>query len=425
MEEDSKLGTRNPKKEVKVINKIKNKFFNKSYKKIENKVLISNEIISKSNNKNYTIKMTKTRNPGVDTARLIAMYSVVFFHYLFFGRAYEVFPHYKRKLSFVNAFTNWHNNCFIIISGIVGYKTNKYSNLIYLWLSVCFYTVGINKYANYFIKGIISREPIYKLYYPIIFNRYWFVTSYFGMYLFLPVINKGISGLTKYEFRLVIITTFFLFIFWNEYKNPNEDIFHAHHGSSITFFLTLYLTGAYFGKYNVDYKGIKKYIYCIFCLGSFSLVSYIFFKTFNNDYYYRIGKYVIKLPPSFTRMINNKSYSLVKPLQALLICLFFMQINYNEYIAKIITFFGPLAFGIYLIHMDGGVKNFIYDNDRVLYHYPRNISFNSLISSLALKSLKVCLLCLIIDYLRHLLFSILQLKKIFIFIETKIKEKLS
>ena len=34
-------------------------------------------------------------------------------------------------------------------------------------------------------------------YCPVIFNRYWYFTTYFGMYLFLPVINKGIENLTK------------------------------------------------------------------------------------------------------------------------------------------------------------------------------------------------------------------------------------
>ena len=60
-------------------------------------------------------------------------------------------------------------------------------------------------------------------------------------------------------------------------------------------------------------------------------------------------------------------------------------------------------------------KLFIYES--------RNISFNSVLNIILMKALKVSLICLLIDYLRHLLFTILRIKKILIFIETKIKEK--
>ena len=37
-------------------------------------------------------------------------------------------------------------------------------------------------------------------------------------------------------------------------------------------------------------------------------------------------------------------------LQSISIILFITTIKYNKYIAKIITFFGPLTYGVYLIH---------------------------------------------------------------------------
>ena len=67
-----------------------------------------------------------------------------------FNNAYNRFYRYKRQLLFL-----WHNDGFILISGIVGYKTHKYSNLFYLWLTVFFYTVGMNQYLKY-IKCLIK-----------------------------------------------------------------------------------------------------------------------------------------------------------------------------------------------------------------------------------------------------------------------------
>ncbi len=43
-------------------------------------------------------------------------------------------------------------------------------------------------------------------------------------------------------------------------------------------------------------------------------------------------------------------------LQSISIILIAMSINYNKYISKIICFFGPLTFGVYLIHEQSLVR---------------------------------------------------------------------
>ncbi|MQS52644.1 acyltransferase family protein [Companilactobacillus mishanensis] len=39
---------------------------------------------------------------------------------------------------------------------------------------------------------------------PILFNHYWFITAYILLMLFLPIINKGLGGLNKGEFKYVL-----------------------------------------------------------------------------------------------------------------------------------------------------------------------------------------------------------------------------
>ena len=410
-----KNGKNMNKSEVKS-NKVKN-FFN----------MIENKIIKRNNNsnpkENFEQKNKKERNPGIDLVRLISMFNIVINHYLFNGEIFKTFPRYERFFSCFHNFTDFNNNAFILISGIIGYKTSKYSNLIYLWLTVLFYSVGISKFYRYKKKIYRTNEEIYQEYYPMIYRRYWFFTSYFGMYLFLPVINKGIVYLTKYELRLVVMTTLFIFIFWRFNKNPDKNVFQMHNGFSMIWFLTLYLTGAYIGKYRVDYCGIKKYLYCFICLFTYFLVSYLFFKVAHNELPIVIGNKKIELPIAIRRTLGENFDSFSKVIQCIAVCCFFMQIKYNKYLAKIICFFGPLIFSVYLIH----------NNDLVVVHVLRHIfdntpmdsNFNSLINLLLLKSIKIFILSLIIDYLRHLLFTILRIKKILIFVETKLKEILS
>jgi len=403
--------------------KILRKFFKRSNNEIKNKIIKYEDINSNDKKEENNQSIKKIRNPGVDLARIIAMFIVVITHYIYYGKPSKLFPKYKRQISFLECLTDFHNDEFILISGIVGYKTNKYSNLFYLWLTVFFYSVGIHKYYSYRKNVYFISHDIYKEYYPIVSRRYWYFTIYFGMYLFLPVINKGIGCLTKYEFRLVVISTIGIFTFWRDFKNPREDIFILSVGSSIPWFLAFYLTGAYIAKYRIDYTGIKRYIYCFICLLIFYVDSVLYYKALVNELYFKIGNFKIELPIVFKRIINGRYDSLVKVIQSISVCLFCLQIPYNKYIAKVICFVGPLAFGVYLFHMHNLVKRNVvmhaFDNQ------PADLSFNSILSIIFIKSCKMFVICIIIDYLRNLLFSFLKIKKILIFIETKMKEKLS
>ena len=78
----------------------------------------------------------------------------------------------------------WHINGFALISGIVGYKTNKYSNLYYLLLCTHFYSVGFHIYFSKYKQNSIVSDIISVEYFPVIFQRYWYFTQYLGMYLF-------------------------------------------------------------------------------------------------------------------------------------------------------------------------------------------------------------------------------------------------
>ena len=129
----------------------------------------------------------------------------------------------------------------------------------------------------------------------------------------------------------------------------------------------------------------------------------------------------IEIPIFFRQMFSESYNSLLKIIQTITICLFFMQIHYNKYIAKFICFFGPLAFAIYLIYSN----NILIDNviRKFFINQPRNISIKSLLSKLTKESLRICITCLIIDYFRNLLFSFLRIKKILLVIETTVKEK--
>jgi ABC-type Mn2+/Zn2+ transport system permease subunit len=87
----------------------------------------------------------------------------------------------------------------------------------------------------------------------------------------------------------------------------------------------------------------------------------------------------------------------------------------NEYLSEIITFFGHLTFGIYLIHINSNTS--IHYLNTFLIGQSNNLTFREVIQMLILKSIKLFFECIIIEYLRQLLFNILRIRKICIFIE--------
>jgi len=397
-------------------NKLKT-FFNGN----KNKTNLIKKDINNKDKTNIQPEIKKVRNPGVDLLRIISMYNIIFHHCLGHGNGFSHFRQFNREINILHSITGWHNNGFILISGIVGYKTNKYSNLLYLWLTVFFYSVGIPKYFMYFRKDLKRKIVLYKEYFPIIFNRYWFFTSYFAMYLYLPIFNKGIEYLTKYELRLVVMSTIGILVFWRDYKNPREDIFFLNNGGSVLWFFIFYLTGSFIGKYRINYTGFKKYIYCFLCILIFSFASHIYYKLMKNEFFIIIGKTRINFPNYFIGMLTKNYNSLLAIVQSISASLFFLQIHYNKYLAKIISFFGPLIFGVYLIHdneiVRGSIIRTIYDNK------PKNLNVNTALGLMLGTPLKIFIFCITIDYFRHLLFTLLRLKKIFLFLETKIKAK--
>ena len=241
MDEDSQIKLTNDLKKIskKTVNfDRKNKSINSKVKNLVNKTISKfyskNKNAIKDININDKQKSKKQRNPGIDLYRLIAMYGVVMNHLLYVHGADKKYSRYSRYLKIIHILTGWHNNGFALISGIVGYKSCGYANLIYLWLYVEFYTLGIPLYYKYIKKDQDITAFYIKDKFPIIFNKYWYFTAYFGISIFLPIINKGISIISRFQFTLVVIASIGLFVIWRDIQNPQVDVFKMNYGMSFS-----------------------------------------------------------------------------------------------------------------------------------------------------------------------------------------------
>ena len=244
---------------------------NNNLDEINSLLIIKNQKSKTTNEKieNQNIKRTiKIRNPGIDMVRIVEMFAIVINHILDHGKVIKTFRQYP-ELKLLNIICFWHVSSFALISGILGYKTNNYSNLLYLWLCPFFYSLGIHFIFKKFRPDWVKNEKLIRVFFPVTFSKYWYFTQYFGMYLLLPPINKGISLLGKTELRLLVASTLSVYIVWKDAINPNSNVFSMCGGYSVLWLLIFYLRGAYIGKYKVDYHGIKKIFYILdICLFS-------------------------------------------------------------------------------------------------------------------------------------------------------------
>jgi len=395
----------------KVIHKIKYKKFIPYNKEI---YIVEDKVIYKDKNQiKIKPKIIKKRNSGIDLIRILAMLGIIYTHILFQGKG--IYKYRKYNLIKTHCFVCWHNNAFSLISGIVGYKSTKYTNLLYLWLCVVFYSVGIRYYYLKFKPGSNINGELYQECFPVIYKRYWYFSSYFGLFIFLPAVNKGLQYLSKPEFKLLVISIFYIFAFWFNYINNKIDVFFINRGYSTIWLLCLYIFGVYLGKFNLIFIGIKRYIFSLIYLFMFLSLCSLYYKyrdyttsNINGNYKKNFINFIKKLMPD---NLNN----VLKTSQAILITLFFLQLKYNEYLSKIITFFGPLTFGVYLIHINANVyQNYLKE---ILIKEPDNLISREVIKMFIFKTVKLFFLCIVIEYLRHLLFTILKIRKICQYIE--------
>lgn len=84
---------------------------------------------------------------------------------------------------------------YALISGYVWvYAKYRYRNIIELWLQVLFYTVPITVLFWAFVPSTVSAVEWLKAIFPVMFNQYWYFSSYVALFLFIPLLNEYSCG---------------------------------------------------------------------------------------------------------------------------------------------------------------------------------------------------------------------------------------
>ena len=162
--------------------------------------------------------MLKTsRNYGIDILRIVSILGVAFLHVLGHGGILYL-PH-----SFLNFSTAWFFeilaypavNCFVLISGYVGYRGEKVfpkiKSILSLLFTVLFYSISIFCLFKLFYPetAALSAPSISLM--PTVMGRYWFFTAYFGLFFLTPILNTFVHR-SNLKQAFVFIAVLSLFI---------------------------------------------------------------------------------------------------------------------------------------------------------------------------------------------------------------------
>ena len=358
------------------------------------------------------------RNYGIDLLRILSMFLVVVLHTLGHGGVLQNCISYS-----LNYYTAWFLetaaycavDVFAMITGYVMINT-KFSSfkIIPLWLTVFFYSLIIPILFKIvpslsLLHEVTFSELIKGIFFPVLSIQYWYFTSYFGMYFFIPFINKLLQSLGKKEHRNLCITIIVIFSILPVVTLKRVDLFYTGFGFSTLWLICLYIFGAYFKMYPVQIS--KKKCFALY-FGS------IFFAWFAKLMSHVLLKIIFSKDAELDLFIDYTSIFIISSGVALL--LLFSQIKIEiKFLQKIIITASSLSFSVYLIHEHPFIRSLVINNRFSLL---ANSSAYILPLQVLFYALCIFLSCLLIDIVRYMVFKILRINRIPKLLQNKINK---
>ena len=357
--------------------------------------------------------LKKERNYGIDALRTVAMLMVVTLHVLGFG---GVLTHTK-DLTF-GAELLWSIkilcysavNIYAIISGFVGYRSShKGRNLIYLCLQLFFFSAiltGIDTAVLLSQGAQISASAIFHNLFPSI-KMHWYFSAYFCLFFFMPILDKIIDSVPQKALKICALLCFAVFCCISPFS---DQVTSLRGGYSVFWLILMYTLGAYISKYDPLKKRSS-----LFCFLGFAVCSVLTVAI--RIIIVLVNQNLVSEPKSFELLVSYVSPTVT--LAAVFIVCAFAKLNIKgKSSKKIIAFLCPLSFGVYLLHCHPIVAEKL--QDTFAWVGTKN-PFIALLLTLGI-SLAIFSACMLIDWLRLLLFKAMKIKKFSEILENLIKK---
>lgn len=315
-------------------------------------------------------------------------------------------------LNFIYTATGCAVNAYAMITGYFGVNEGKtkYKNLVLLWLRAIWYGTFIALGFAIFFPGSTGIRMLLKTFFPITGRAYWYLTAYFMLCLFKPILNSAIKSLSRSQFGGLIV--FFLAIICIP-AMLNIDAFRITKGFSAWWLMILYMIGAYIRKYGLLKRVKTIWLWLIY----FGAISFDFFKCFVYDILH------LKLKgemPFYEDAMNYMAATMVIAAVCLVLIFERIQIS-NSRLQNILPRLSSMSFSVYLIHVNILVWDYLLDG-KYIFIAQENAALSAAMALVVSGCVFIC--CIILDIPREILFSKLNLKQHIFSIENNIAERL-
>lgn len=361
--------------------------------------------------------LKQERNYGVDLLRIVSMFMVVLLHVLMHGGVLQTNGAFSAQylLSwFMEYAARCAVNLFALISGYVGIKSRyRVSNLAVLWLQVFFYSFGIAVFAAIVRPAYVSGLRNLAGYaFPVLTDKYWYFSAYVCLFLFMPLLNKGVDALSERSLRRLVLAMFLVFSVAEAIaRETSHNPFALQGGFSGLWLMILYVAGGYIAKHGM-WKKVPQPALIGIWLGcaAVSLGIRVAVR--------QISAKLTGAPFPVTALLNYDAPLIV--LESVALLLFFARLRCGNVAKKLIAFFAPTIFGIFIIHRHPIIWEHLIHKR---FSFIADFSPLALVGAVFLSAVGIFVVCILIELLRIQLFKLLKVKQRCLALEERLFRK--
>lgn len=327
----------------------------------------------------------KERNSNIEALRVLAMVFIVISHYSVHGSIKSMDLEFGFNKFLIDS-TNYGLIGVAIFVMITGYylieSEFKVKRVVNIVLQTLFYTMGLFVIFCIFDNDNFSVINLFKNMFPVIGQRYWFVTNYVILCFLSPFINKMLNIINRKQFILLLIVITFYFIIAPSFFDLESIEITGKLGAIVVF----YIFGAYLRKYpdNIFANKSRALIISVatFILLELSAIAIDVVGERFSAFYGKASKFYT----------INSILVLLLALGLLSFC-----INKTPKYSRLVNTLGGCTFGVYLIHDNNYMREYLWGN---IFDNSKYAESNYLIVHFFLSVSIVYVACTVIEYIR-------------------------
>ena len=232
-------------------------------------------------------------------------------------------------------------NLFILISGYFGINI-KFRGFIRLYIMLAFYGFVLYHLHLYSIGSHVNRWSVYNTIFPITNSPgWWFIKSYFVLYLLSPILNSAIAMLSKAKYKLSLLLFSIVILYYGFYR----EMEFGNAGYSLSNFVYLYFIGGYLKRYVSATPWLRIPSLSVYLAGTILLWVLTIFAAKNT-----------------TTSVWFSTVQYNHPVLVVSSVAFFLFFTTLRFSSKVINFIAPSSLAVYLLHEN------VYFNSRI-YSY--------------------------------------------------------